>query len=158
MDASRFFRYDEVGQIIEITAPVIEVFLRHQQTCPIASEAGGLLFAEICPSIIKIVYATEPTNLDIRSRVRFKSSRQNARSLIKDKFIAGLHFVGEWHTHPEEEPTPSRIDLDSMAESFGRSKHQLDHFIMVIIGNHARDLRLWVSLHNGINVLKLTEY
>lgn len=155
-NVSNVYRYGETGQSIVITYSVIDVFTRHQQTSSAAPEAGGLLFARIYPNVIEIVTATEPTKSDIRSRFLFKSSRQTAKTLIKEKFKDGLHFVGEWHTHPEPEPTPSSIDLKSMAESFARSIHQLDHFIMIIVGNQVGEMKLWVSMHNSKHVLPLT--
>lgn len=155
--SSRFYRFDETGQTIEIAPTVLEKFTRNQQASSRAAEAGGLLFASISARSIQISSATEPTNSDIRSRFFFKSSRSRAKASIKQGFKDGLHFVGEWHTHPEPNPTPSKIDLDSMAQSFRSSKHQLEHFVMIIVGNDKNDMRLWVSIHNDVRVLRLSE-
>jgi len=154
---SKVYRSGETGQSIEIAPGVMVVFERNQQTTSSAPEAGGLLFARISPNAIQIVSATEPTKSDIRSRFLFRSSRQKAKIFIEQKFKEGLHFVGEWHTHPEADPTPSRIDIVSMAEAFSRSKHQLDHFIMIIVGNQIGDMRLWVSIHNRKHVIQLSD-
>lgn len=155
--SSKFYRFDETGQNIEITPTVLEKFSRNQQGSFAAPEAGGLLFASISSRSIQIASATEPTKSDIRSRFFFKSSRRCAKASIKKAFKEGLHFVGEWHTHPEPNPTPSKLDLDSMAESFRSSKHQLEHFVMIIVGNDKDDMRLWVSMHNSERVLQLSE-
>ena len=61
----------------------------------------------------------------------------------------GQHFLGEWHTHPQSDPTPSACDLQSMAELFVRSVHELNFFVMIIVGNSTPDLSLWVSLHDA---------
>ena len=64
-------------------------------------------------------------------------------------FNKGLHFIGEWHTHPEISPTPSSLDLRSMNQLYSRSKHELTNFLMIIVGNDPEQLNLWVSIHNS---------
>ena len=59
-----------------------------------------------------------------------------------------LGYLGDWHTHPEREPSPSSWDLESMEDCFKKSRHQLKAFVMVIVGRAAFPEGLWVSLHD----------
>jgi integrative and conjugative element protein (TIGR02256 family) len=68
-----------------------------------------------------------------------------------------LHFLGDWHTHPEPHPTPSGTDLESMRDCFNRSKKQVNYFIMIIVGTSTPDLSLWVSLHDEHNYHRLSQ-
>lgn len=82
------------------------------------------------------------------SRFLFCPSRKEKVRAINAAFKRDLHYVGEWHTHPEQTPSPSNLDLDSMKKAFIESKHELNHFMMVIVGNEMKSLNLYVSLHN----------
>jgi integrative and conjugative element protein (TIGR02256 family) len=75
---------------------------------------------------------------------------------IKSCFSDGLHFVGDWHTHPEGEPTPSSVDIKSMEDCFKKSSHQLEAFMMVIVGQAKFPKGLWVSLHGSTDWERLT--
>ncbi len=94
---------------------------------------------------------------DERWRMLFVPNRILQRRLIKKYFKIGRHFVGEWHTHPEPNPTPSGLDLKSMSEAFLKSQHELNYFIMAIIGNKPDVLNIWVSAHNGLSHYRLNE-
>ena len=63
-------------------------------------------------------------------------------------FKEGLHFIGEWHTHPQVDPIPSQVDLYSMRDSFLKSKHELEAFVLIIVGTKSPSLSLWISKHN----------
>ena len=46
-----------------------------------------------------------------------------ANNLIKEEFEKSNHtrfYIGEWHTHPEDNPCPSHRDLVSIKESYNK--------------------------------------
>ena len=118
-------------------------------------EAGGLLFAEFDLPIIRIIEASTPSKSDKRWRTLFIPNRILQRQLIKRRFKKGYHFIGEWHTHPIAKPSPSLLDLKSTTDSFLKSRHELNYFVMVIIGNTTKNPEIWVSVHDGINCYRL---
>ena len=111
-------------------------------------EAGGQLFAKITPQIVVVVAATGPHRSDLRRRFLFIPYKKRLRKEIHDYFLKGLHYIGDWHTHPQKTPKPSRLDLMSMRECFIKSNHQLDHFVLVIVGNLISLKMIWVGLIN----------
>ncbi|MFC1764799.1 Mov34/MPN/PAD-1 family protein [Planctomycetota bacterium] len=135
-------------QVLEITLPVMQTFKRYQQTGR-ACEAGGLLFAQMLLPKIVVDEASHPNEKDKRYRFSFIPFRNAQRRMIQDRFKRGLHFIGEWHTHPQQSPAPSSLDLNSMHDSFVKSKHELNAFVMIIVGSQKAQLRLWVSIHNN---------
>ncbi len=145
---SRLYAFPNSTQQIVLTEAALEVLLVNRQQGD-ASEAGGLLFAEFDFPIIRIVEASSPQTTDKRWRTLFMPNRILQRKLINQRFKQGYHFVGEWHTHPVNKPTPSLLDLESMAESFIKSRHELNYFIMIIVGNAKKRAELWVSIHDG---------
>lgn len=153
---ARRYPLPDSNQEIVITAEALQTFAQYRQEGH-ATEAGGLLFAKFNLPTIRILEASAPHPTDNRQRTLFVPNRNLQRALIKRCFKRDLHFVGEWHTHPEPMPCPSHLDLNSMADSFVRSNHQLNAFVMVIVGNQAETLNLWVSAHRNSEYFKLTQ-
>jgi len=142
------------SQVLEFSPPVLRIFNKYNQSNG-HLEAGGLLFAKInLPNVI-VKEATVPHELDNRSRYGFSPCKLIQHEIIQNRFSLGLHFIGEWHTHPEEFPTPSSLDIFSMSDSFVKSKHELNYFVLVIVGSVKDDISLWVSLHNDSKFIKL---
>lgn len=121
---------------------------RHRQLHERDPEAGGMLFARISPRVIRIEEATEPRRGDRRWRFGFWPCTKTQQQEIDARFKAGLHFVGEWHTHPELHPHPSKLDFTSMEKCFQDSRHELKALVMIILGTAPLPSGLWVSLHN----------
>ena len=117
-----------------------------------------MLFARISAQAISVEEVTEPQRKDRRWRFGFWPCNTIQQRIIDNRFKEGLHFVGEWHTHPELHPHPSGLDFTSMENCFLQSRHELKALIMVILGTASAPDGLWVSLHNrkGSRRLKLT--
>ena len=67
----------------------------------------------------------------------------------------GLHFVGDWHSHPENLPEPSFTDLASVRECFQQSLHDLKALLLVVVGRRAGSAGLWVGLVTRHTVRRL---
>jgi integrative and conjugative element protein (TIGR02256 family) len=145
---ARHFALPHSDQRLVLMPQVLESFLKFRQRRS-DPEAGGLLFGEFDFPLIRIVEASPPHLADQRWRTLFIPNRVLQRRLIKRRFRRGRHFVGEWHTHPEPFPNPSRLDLESLADAFLKSRHQLNYFVMIIVGNDMTALNLWVSAHDA---------
>lgn len=133
---------------LRISDAVLSHLRRYRQYGSTACEAGGQLFARFGREAITIELATGPRIRDKRrTRFSFAPSRRLEVEEIKACFIKGLHFVGDWHTHPEGRPNPSLRDLASMAECYRRSRHDLDALVMIIVGTDEFPHGLWIGLH-----------
>jgi integrative and conjugative element protein (TIGR02256 family) len=144
------------GQIIHLTSAVLDVFGAHRQKKWWQREAGGILFARIEGKDITIVEATSPRQQDKRSRFGFKISKEKAQDEIFANHDAGIHYVGEWHTHPEPEPTPSRRDEATMSSRVKESVHQLHGFVFVIVGQGIFPAAITLMIHDGSSCHRLT--
>lgn len=134
------------SQLLVFTDPVIEHFERHRQRKWWHREAGGQLFARFKLPHIEIVEATGPRRTDWRTRYSYRPNRRAEQREIALRHERGLHFVGDWHTHPEDVPSPSFEDTDSIKESVAKSQHALNGFLLAIIGREAFPHGLFVSL------------
>ena len=137
------------GQQIVISDCVEEHLLNHRQRRWYQKEAGGQLFARIEGDRIHIVEATGPRRTDTRTRNGYQPDRLAEKAEIAERHSVALHYVGDWHTHPAARPQPSARDLTSMAECVTKSKHNLNGFLLLIIGTADLPGGLHASLHDG---------
>lgn len=142
-----YFAADGAQRVVFQDA-VLDHFARHRQLGPQAPEAGGQLFASISNGTVNIMLATGPYSQDKRWRFGLLIDSFTRRRDIGRLHKQGLHFVGDWHTHPELYPTPSSTDHNSMLEMFRRSDHDLAAFLMVIVGQAQLPAGLYVAAVN----------
>jgi len=139
------------GETIHFSKPVIEHFAAHRQRRVWHREAGGQLFARIVGKEIIVEVATGPRPTDLRTRFSYAAKRADAQVEINVHHTAGLHYIGEWHSHPERRPSPSGQDKRTMESRVRESRHQLAGFIFVIVGLDRFPEGLTVVVHDGRN-------
>ncbi|WP_225745012.1 Mov34/MPN/PAD-1 family protein [Marinilactibacillus sp. Marseille-P9653] len=145
------------GRIIEIKESSIEVFFKYIQTAD-KKEAGGVLVGKrLLNNTTIVTFASEPGNLDKRSKFRFRKYPAHHKQFIdqhlnqSDRFMG---FVGEWHSHPEPVPTPSQTDYKSWTKIItDNSDTSLLFFIIgtVKIGIFYLDNKTWKNVEFTIN-------
>ena len=122
------------GQRLVISDKVIKHFGRHRQRRAHQLEAGGQLFARFDGPEVIVEQATGPRPTDQRGRTYYNPDRRLERLEIEQMYRLGFHFIGDWHTHASVLPVPSGTDLQSIRESFRKSHHELNGFILIIVG------------------------
>lgn len=150
------YGYSEYGTILFVPT-VLETFIKYQQKQSSDSEAGGYLFGRQFNDQIVIEIATEPDNIDIRSRFFVLRNKIKANKIFSKfrKITKGeLFLAGEWHTHPEESPTPSQHDIDESLKSFQHNYYPLNFMSVVIIGNRSIS-DAWIGIQDGKRFSKL---
>jgi integrative and conjugative element protein (TIGR02256 family) len=150
----KIYKIPNSEQYIKISDKVINKLNKYKQLNN-QSENGGILFAEFKLPEIYISDISSPYHKDTRETFLFVPNKKHQKKVIKTKYMKGLHFVGEWHTHPQKQPNPSQLDINSMKDSFLKSNHELNYFIMLILGNSNDFNNTWISIHNGESYKKL---
>lgn len=150
-------RYDfgPYGQAVVLSAGVLEHLHRHRQTRCWHREAGGLLFARLDGPDVLVEAASGPRRQDRRGRHSYLPDRRAEQREIDARHTLSLHFVGTWHTHPEDHPSPSAVDLASMGDIFAKSRHGLNAFVMAIVGRCVSAEGTYVGLWNGASMQRL---
>ena len=143
------------GQTLTFCAEVTKHVVGYRQVQLCHCEAGGQLFATFEEGNVIVRRATGPRASDRRSRFSFVPNRLAERREIKHLFRAGLHYVGEWHTHPTPIPRPSGVDLRSMSDTFLKSRHELAGFVLLIVGTVAPPRGLFVAVCDGKRCVEL---
>lgn len=101
-------------QLVYLHQQPLEVFSRYIQEGFDSKEAGGILLGHVRGEHLEIIEATEPSIWDRRFRFLFERMPyfHHRLAMKRWKDSNGLvRYVGEWHTHPQDHPIPSSIDL-----------------------------------------------
>ncbi|HGZ7230805.1 TPA: Mov34/MPN/PAD-1 family protein, partial [Streptococcus pneumoniae] len=101
-------------------------------------EAGGIFVGKrLLNNSILIINFSEPQDNDVRSRFKFSKTSQNHQKFADDYFDKSSGFIsliGEWHTHPEDIPTASFVDINSWEKIISDND---DRLFFLIVGIRA---------------------
>lgn len=114
-------------------------------------ESGGQLFA-IFPSPVemRIVHASGPNKKARRRLFSFSHCLRDDQREIECLFDGEqIHYVGDWHSHPQDIPTPSWVDKITIRSRFIKSEHELKMMLMIIVGQAAFPDGIWVGAQDG---------
>lgn len=127
-----------------------------KQICELAAlstdgrETGGLLLGRgpNGKGLVEVEIAGEPGPSAIRKPAFFLRDLDHARSLADEAWDASRAvWVGEWHTHPDGSPFPSRDDFATYLRLLAASELAFSHFVSVIVtpdrANGWSQPRLW---------------
>lgn len=122
-----------------LTELVVDTVLAHRQLKRSSTEAGGVLLGRLYPRSGDVVVeaVTTPTKADRRSRFSFFRAKRPAQNAVQEAWCrtAGeQNYLGEWHTHPEDDPTPSPIDLSDWARLCNTAVFEQEALFFVIVG------------------------
>ncbi len=109
------------------------------------NEAGGILLGYRRPPHVHVVEFTTPAARDRRSRYEFERCDSYHAEHARARWKASrgmLDCLGEWHTHPEEDPRPSGLDRSE----WQRVLSSVDHMRVFLIVGLRRD---WVGVGQG---------
>lgn len=140
------FDIGQSGQFLTFSNEVLNHFDRHRQIRFWQREAGGLLFARLALPSISVCTVTGPRQTDHRSRYSYRPDEATEQHEIDEMFTRDLHFVGCWHTHPDDVASPSHVDTRNISDCVRRSQHTLNGFVMVIVGRAPLPCSLFVSV------------
>ena len=142
------------GGRLKIANQALQQMLAFLQLNPTDCEAGGVLLGRLLLDSHDIVIdeITVPMPGDKRSRFAFYRHKRGHQAVIDRRWRESggtCIYLGEWHTHPEPVPTPSRIDLTDWqrklkTDSFDKSLHFL------IIG--MEEARMWFGIKSSKQV------
>jgi integrative and conjugative element protein (TIGR02256 family) len=139
------FKYQNINIVVEQN--VIDLFNTFRQTGK-KPESGGILLGEIYDSEVRIKKASVPTSFDSSSRYMFNRNKKSAQLITDYEFKNSggtIIYIGEWHTHPENIPTPSSTDIKMITTQFRKNKINETFLLMIIVG--LKDV--YLGVYNG---------
>ncbi|MEA2711668.1 MAG: hypothetical protein QOF78_4269 [Phycisphaerales bacterium] len=140
------------GGQLGIAAHALRVMHSHRQLTRSALEAGGILLGQTIRRGHEVVIdvATAPGAGDRRTRRSFAQRRRTAQEMIEASWHASggrRIYLGEWHTHAQDDPAPSRLDRRTW-QRIATTANYLHGFLFFIIVGRVR-IRVWETRTGG---------
>lgn len=133
--------------LVLIEGGVLAMMQQFRQDASHKPEAGGILLGYRRGRHLHIAQASAPLPGDRRGRTHFyRGAFPHSQFAIEGWLSSGgtIDYMGEWHTHPETQPTPSRLDLEQwQAIHCRRSAFSM---VFVIVGS---DRQNWYGVGQG---------
>lgn len=145
------FSYSDIEVVVNRS--VYDIWLNNRQTRSQNTEQFGVLIGShsIDQSTIWIDLCTSPKTKDISQRTRFVMKDPFHQKAIDEAFIntdGEMGYIGTWHTHPQNKPIPSSIDLEDWSKCELRNPDR--KLLFVIIGN--QQINIYINLNNKLEV------
>lgn len=145
--------------LLSLPKTVLTVFEKHIQENDGDREAGGLLIGTVHGSNIALVEATEPTLFDKRLRYFFERMPFGHSTIAEARWRESrgtVRYLGEWHTHPQDYPSPSGVDRTEWSQL---SRQRLDKrpMLAVIVGRKGLYIELVPCIGVGPILLPISD-
>ncbi|MNK11142.1 Mov34/MPN/PAD-1 family protein [compost metagenome] len=100
--------------LVHLQENVLETMSAHAQHRASDLEAGGILLGAVRGNNLEITFATTPVASDSRHPYLFERKSDSHREIAELLWLRSggtIRYLGEWHTHPQDHPKPSSIDI-----------------------------------------------
>ena len=119
-------------------------------------ESGGILLGQVVDKTIYITKVSTPNRFDKSGRYKFVRNKKAAQIIIDHEFINSngkTIYLGEWHTHPENKPSPSNIDIKMLSQQFKKNKINEEYLLLIIRGLQ----QIYIAFYDGNKFKDRTE-
>lgn len=140
----------------EVATEVIEEFTSKRQLTG-NEDCGIILGSVINDKYYRINYVSESCRVEGKSTTcGCERDANKANEIISREYEASSHtrvYFGEWHTHPENEPTPSFKDTSSINELVLSTDvdKSIDGLILAIVGREG----IYWGFHDGAQLHRI---
>lgn len=127
------------GGKLKFAQDVVAKLSTFRQTRISDPEAGGILLGRLIEGSTDVVLdeVTIPQKRDRWGRLFFRRNKKQAQAFVdlawKSSGKARI-YLGEWHTHPEDDPTPSQQDIQNWHSISTNAVYEQDFLFFFIVG------------------------
>ena len=96
---------------------------------------------------------TKTAETDIRARFHFFRSEKHHQKAMDELWVASDYtktYLGEWHTHDEDVPSPSTTDIKEW-KRISKGQHNSSVLFFIIIGR--RKIGIWTINHGNVTAV-----
>jgi integrative and conjugative element protein (TIGR02256 family) len=127
------------NMIITVVETIIEEIRLRRQVKYRDKESGGMVIGSIVNNSneIELRDYTIPQLGDFQSRYRFIRKKKIHNAILQKKWMESegtVMYMGEWHTHPENDPHYSLQDIRNWRKLLKESNTFSDHLFFLIGG------------------------
>ena len=143
---------------IKLTDTVIETLRQYIQVHRTSVESGGVLLGRFIKTSKDIVIdkMTTPLKGDKQTRFSFKRISPLHQEIITDEWLKSkgtCNYLGEWHTHPEDFPTPSGVDIRDWKRKLKKDVFSGRYLYFIIAG--IKSIDMWEGDRRTLEIVKL---
>ena len=125
---------DSEVPVVRIAEDAVETITREAQRSLDGLETGGVLLGVDLGGEISVLHAGGPGPDARREPNRFLRDTLHATELALEAWQEDRsQWIGEWHTHPTGELSPSPIDLESYLRHLADPELHLDRFLSLVL-------------------------
>lgn len=127
-------RHNDLPGEVWICPSPQQLMISFRQVSLASKEAGGILLGYRRGPHLEVLGVTMPHPNDVRGRHHFQrkdAAHQTIATAQWHESDGHIHYLGEWHTHPEPDPTPSSIDRREWKKLATIQSHPL---LFIIVG------------------------
>lgn len=135
---------DKHGGLLVIMPVPLKSMLAYRQLGSFSTEAAGVLIGERRGPHLVVHQISEPGPGDIRRRCFVDRRGAHHQIAVDEAFINSsgiLQYLGEWHTHPEDSPSPSPTDIGTWQRYLIADDEEM---VLLIIGRK----EIWAAKKN----------
>lgn len=148
------------GGELRFSHAAIRTMHSHIQRHCWSREAGGILLGRLLVEGEHVVVdeVSVPGPHDRRSRFRFFRARGPAQAVVNEAWTRSggkLNYLGEWHTHPQDDPAPSADDRRDWRRLVKIQTYEQSSLFFVIVGR--RELSAWELSRDNPAAIQLGE-
>lgn len=151
MDDNELIFQDTRGNLVIVMSRATQRLKSYRQLYRSTCESAGVLIGERRGAHLVIWDLSEPGKGDVQSRCSVNRKGGHHQDKVNSAFLESggtLQYVGEWHTHPEDTPSPSTKDRTSWLEKIDSTSPM----ILLIVGRKS----LWGGKLEGSIITQLT--
>jgi integrative and conjugative element protein (TIGR02256 family) len=140
------------GGVLAFGAAPWKTMLGFRQLTPTDLEAGGILLGRLIIDSQDVIVdsITVPGIRDRRERLRFWRGKSSTQKLVDRAWAesGGTRvYLGEWHSHPEDDPSPSSLDASEQVRVVRTATFEHGFLFFVIVGRQW--VRVWEQTSSG---------
>jgi integrative and conjugative element protein (TIGR02256 family) len=146
------------GGYLKIDKEALQVICSFKQVDKKDLEAGGIIMGRFIRNSKNIIIdkVTEPAKEDKRTRYSFKRRSVQHQIILEDQWSKShgtCNYLGEWHTHPENNPSPSGIDLKDWKRKLKADIFSSRYLYFIIAG--ITGLEIWEGDRRTLEIKQL---
>ncbi|WP_452222146.1 Mov34/MPN/PAD-1 family protein [Lacinutrix salivirga] len=144
--------------LLKLSSNAISAMNAYIQDENYKDEAGGVLLGRFILNSKDIIIdkVTVPLEADIRGRYRYiRDANQHQKLITKawNNSDGTCNYLGEWHTHPEDYPTPSGQDIKNWKEILENRIFSSQYLYFVIVG--IEETRVWEGYKRKLSIKRI---
>lgn len=128
--------------LVYIEEKVLNEISNHQKCGCFELEYGGIIvgYYDYEKKAFKITDITWPQADDICRRFRFVRKERGHQELMDDFWVHSGYvksYLGEWHTHNQNKPSPSFVDRNNWITISKRAHNYKEQFFIIVGKEHS---------------------